>query len=207
MKLYNTEHQFKAITGRDEKTFRKYAWRWAHLLAYYLDVIDLENRFDGDPPDDLAFRCFVSLDGTDFSIYEPTPFDAKWYSHKLNGPGLRYEIGICLRTGDIVWVNGGVPCGEYPDLKLAREGYLNIIDEGELTIADDGYQDAAHFIYPQRYPEIGARLKVVMSRHETVNKRMKQWGCLKQRFRHRRILHPVCFRAVANLTQLTIMLG
>jgi len=102
LKLYNTEHQFKAITGRDEKTFRKYAWRWAHLLAYYLDVIDLENRFDGDPPDDLAFRCFVSLDGTDFSIYEPTPFDAKWYSHKLNGPGLRYEIGICLRTGDIV---------------------------------------------------------------------------------------------------------
>jgi hypothetical protein len=25
LKIYNTEHQFKAITGRDEKTFRKYA--------------------------------------------------------------------------------------------------------------------------------------------------------------------------------------
>lgn len=39
LKVYNTEHQFKAITGRDEKTFRKYAWQWTALLAYDLHTV------------------------------------------------------------------------------------------------------------------------------------------------------------------------
>jgi hypothetical protein len=158
----------------------------------------------GNPPDGADY--FVSLDGTDFAIYEPTPFDPKWYSHKFKGPGLRYEIGLCLRTGHIVWVNGGYACGEYPDLKLARESYLDNIEEGERTIADNTYQDE-HFIYSNRYPHLRAKIKHILARHETVNKRMKQWGCLSKRFRHRIVLHPICFRAVANLTQLMILLG
>jgi len=148
----------------------------------------------------------VSLDGSDFSINEQRPFNPKWYSHKLNGPGVRYEVGLCLRTGDIVWVNGGVPCGEFPDLRLARDRYLKMIEEGERTVADDGYKDY-RFIYPHLYPEFRACLKSIMARHETVNNRMKHWGCLNQCFRHRVKLHPLCFRAVANLTQLMIMLG
>jgi len=160
----------------------------------------------GNPPEEVNY--FVSLDGTDFAIYEPTPFNPKWYSHKFKGPGLRYEIGLCLRTGYIVWVNGGYPCGEYPDLKLARESYLEFIEEHERTVADNTYQDE-HFIYPKRYPHARTRIKQILARHETVNKRMKQWGCLNQRFRHRIVLHPICicFRAVANLTQLMILLG
>lgn len=82
-----------------------------------------------------------------------------------------------------------------------------MIGDAERTVADDGYRDVQRFIYPQMYPGFRARLKNIMARHETVNKRMKQWGCLNQRFRHRVILHPMCFRAVANLTQLMIMLG
>lgn len=39
LKVYNTEHQFKAMTGRDEKTFRKYAWKWIVLLAYDLNTV------------------------------------------------------------------------------------------------------------------------------------------------------------------------
>ena len=31
--------------------------------------------------------CFISLDGTDFNIQEPSPFDPKWFSHKFEGPG------------------------------------------------------------------------------------------------------------------------
>ncbi len=55
---------------------------------------------------------------------EPTEFDSKWQSHKFNGPGLRYEIGICIRTGDVVWAHGGMPCGEWPDLRLARNAII-----------------------------------------------------------------------------------
>lgn len=46
-----------------------------------------------------------------------------------------------------------------------------------------------------------------MSRHETVNRRMKQFQALKQVFRHNITKHPMVFYAVANLTQLMIENG
>jgi hypothetical protein len=66
--------------------------------------IKWENRFIGARP---GATMFVSLDGTDFRILEPGNFSSKWYSHKFNGPGIRYEIGLCIVTGHIVWANGG----------------------------------------------------------------------------------------------------
>ena len=47
----------------------------------------------------------------------------------------------------------------------------------------------------------------VRSRHETVNKRFEQWGCLKQVFCHEIFKHAHVFRAVAVITQLLIQLG
>ena len=60
----------------------------------------------------------MSIDGTDCRIQEPTPFDPLWYSHKFNGPGVRYEVGICIQTGWIVWVHGPFPAGDFPDIKI-----------------------------------------------------------------------------------------
>jgi hypothetical protein len=34
------------------------------------------------------------------------PFNKKWYSEKMNGPGVKYEVGVCVQTGMIVWFNG-----------------------------------------------------------------------------------------------------
>ncbi|ETV65662.1 hypothetical protein H257_17657 [Aphanomyces astaci] len=129
-------------------------------------------------------RAFVSLDGSDFRIQEQIPFDRKWYSHKFHGPGLRYEVGICIRTGNIVWVNGGLPCGEWPDLRFARDSYINMVRRGELTLADKGYNDPNYFIYPCPQLQNPRRHKDIMARHETVNKRMKQFGVLSGVFRH-----------------------
>ncbi len=52
---------------------------------------------------------FNSLDGTDFKCTEKEDFpeNRRWYSHKFNGPGLRYEIALSIKTGDIVWAYGG----------------------------------------------------------------------------------------------------
>ena len=47
----------------------------------------------------------------------------------------------------------------------------------------------------------------VRTRHETVNKRFKQFGVLGQRFRHRLRKHGISFTAVANLAQLMIQNG
>jgi hypothetical protein len=60
--------------------------------------IQWENRFRGN----IGNECLVSVDGTDFQINEPTPFSKGYYSHKFNGPGLRYEIALNIMTGDIV---------------------------------------------------------------------------------------------------------
>ncbi len=65
-----------------------------------------DERFRYAPRD--AYSA-VPLDGTDFEIMEPSEIDPKWWSHKFNGPDLRYEVGICIRTGDIVWDPGGLP--------------------------------------------------------------------------------------------------
>ena len=76
---------------------------------------------------------------------EPTEFDPKWWSHKFNGPDLRYEIGICIRTGKVVWAHGGMPCGEWPDLRLARNAIIGAVGPREMIIADRGYNDQPYF--------------------------------------------------------------
>ena len=100
-------------------------------------------------------------------------------------------------TGDIVWVNGGMPCGEWPDLRLARDSYTSMVLPNGMTVADDGYNDRNYFIHNKK----------IMARHETVNRRLKQFSVLNQVFRHQRHLHPQCVHAVANITQVMIANG
>lgn len=147
------------------------------------------------------------MDGTDFRIQEPSPFDQKWFSHKFHGPGLRYEVALSIKTGNIVWVNGGVPCGEYPDMKLALESLVSYLDIGEKIVADKGYRNPLHFIYPNGNQIPYALHKRILARHETVNRRLKSWGVLGQIYRHDIDSHWLCFTAVANLVQVTIDLG
>ena len=47
---------------------------------------------------------------------------------RINSKVLAFDrklvVGLCIGTGHIVWANGGFPCGEWPDLKLARDRLL-----------------------------------------------------------------------------------
>ena len=43
------------------------------------------------------------------------------------------------------------------------------------------------------------------ARHETVNRRFKQFGCLSNTYRHKLQKHGAMFHAIANITQLAIM--
>lgn len=104
-----------------------------------------------------------------------------------------------------MWKHGGYPCGEYPDLKLAREAYVDSVQSGELTLADRGYRDINYFL--QATNENGTLHKRIMARHETVNKRLKQFNILNHIFRHSLEKHPLIFHAVANLTQFMIENG
>jgi len=72
---------------------------------FYTFQVKWDDRSEGSP----THGCFVSVDGTDSRISEPSPFSATWYSHKFHGAGLRYEVGLSISTGQIVWVNGAFP--------------------------------------------------------------------------------------------------
>ena len=152
-------------------------------------------------------HTYVSLDGTDCPIQEPFPRSGKWYSHKLEGSGLRYEVGIQIADGFVVWTNGGYPCGEYPDISVAREEFVAHLRHNERAIADDGYADAMKFVYPKLFeeqPQVGRVLKEIMSRHETLNGRLKSYKVLDTAFRHELSFHPPCFYAILSLIQLSI---
>ena len=110
--------------------------------------IKFDNRFE--KANRVLNKLFFSLDGTDFPINEPVPFSSKWKSHKFKGAALRYEIGLCLRTSNIVWAFGGVPAGEYPDLELARIALIDRLEPGELVVADNGYHDRIFFVYDRK---------------------------------------------------------
>lgn len=50
--------------------------------------------------------CYTSKDGLDFEKNEPGQYIPRWFSLKFNTAGLRHKIGLCIRTGEIVWANG-----------------------------------------------------------------------------------------------------
>lgn len=149
----------------------------------------------------------VSVDGTDFRIHEPTPFSPRWYSHKFHGPGLRYEVGVSVATGDIVWAHGPFPCGEFSDVRIFRLGMKQHLGNGELVIADGGYTDEKCRSCKGVNDPNRRLFAVVRARHETVNRRFKQFAVLGHRFRHALKLHSFCFYSICNLTQIMLLTG
>lgn len=151
----------------------------------------------------------VSVDGTDFRIEAA---GKRWYSHKFKKPGVRYEVAVAIKTGDIVWLKGPLPVGEWPDISIFRAALVHYLDKDERVEADDGYigEAPANTKTPNMFTREKDKLSMqarVRNRQETVNKRFKQWGCLSQRFRHGVVKHSACFRAVAILTQLSFEFG
>ena len=148
----------------------------------------------------------ISVDGTDFRVAES---GSEFYSFKYKKSGLRYEIGLCMLTGEIVWLNGPYECGMWNDIQIFRDSLLSHLEEGELVEADDGYVGAApahvkcpaSFVNPEETLYMQQRIR---NRQETVNKRLKNWGILKQVYRHEFSRHGEYTRACLVVTHLSI---
>ena len=138
--------------------------------------------------------------------YEPSPFNRKWYSHKFKRAGLTYEIGLNVHTGDICWAFGGFPAG-LGDLDMARKGVLKRISRREKIIADNGYiglpdkiivpSDDVSSIENKRH-------KLLMARHEHINKRVKDFKCMNSIWRHGWKAHIMTFYAIVNIVQIKL---
>ena len=164
----------------------------------------------------------MTIDGANFRIWEPRPYTRDgnkiWYSSKFQGAGLRYEVGICIRTGDIVWFNGPYPCGWGPDIKIFNQKLKILLQTFEKVMADrlyrfnlkcytkcsvEKYQDKKKKILTPEYEAIS----LALARHEAINGRMKRFNCLSKVYRNDRNKHHLIFMAVATLVQINMVNG
>ena len=134
LKTYTTESSLAVAIGVDEKTLQKWIFiiiyaisdleddwvgsLFTKILLTSLTIVFLqikwENRFHGY----CGGSCLVMVDGTEFWIFEPKPFTKDFYSHKFEKAGLHYEVGMCIQTGLIVWINGPFVAGKYNNITI-----------------------------------------------------------------------------------------
>ena len=150
------------------------------------------------------------VDGTDCPIEEPKPFDSGWYSHKSNGPAVRWEIGTSIQTGQICWVNGPYAAGAWPDEIIFCDILWHHLEPGEIVHADRGYRnyqgDVMYFMtpnFPCEYETLRGN-GLARARHEAINGRLKRFKILDEPFRHELEKVKVCFHAVTILVQLQL---
>ena len=73
---------------------------------------------------DVLNDCTMTVDGTDFRIPQKgaaTKGNA-FASHKYAGKSaLRYELGVDILAGNLVWIQGPYPAGKYSDIVIFNE--------------------------------------------------------------------------------------
>ncbi len=129
--------------------------------------------------------------------------------HKFKGKsGLHYEVGLCILTGHIHWINGPFPCGK---CKIFKSSLQSFLEEGERVEANKGYRgDPWHVKCPSNFGNPPENLEMqarVRSRHETVNSRFKNFAILLEKYCHDITEHGNVFCAIAVITQLAIETG
>ena len=166
----------------------------------------MSNRFQ----DRNGSECLISVDTVDFMTNEPFPFDPVWFSRKFNGPGVRYELGICIQTGSIVWKNGPYPAGEFNDLEIFQLFLKQELGDFERVEADEGYRGDDSTRTPNDYEGVQVFRYMkgqVRARHEAINRKFKEFKILGNRWRGDRNKHCTVFHAIAFIVQCEIEHG
>ena len=156
----------------------------------------------------------MTINGTNFRIQQKGVVKKgnAFGSHKYAGKSaLRYELGIDILKGNLVWVEGPYPAGAWPDIKIFLNSLAGHLLPGERIEADNGYVGHPNKIKcpnnnsnPER--NLGMQL-AARSCHETFNGRLKNWEILETTYRHDIGLHGTVFTACAVITQLCVANG
>lgn len=131
----------------------------------------------------------------------------QFYSDQLKRPALRYEVGVCLRSGSVGWLSGPFPGGGWPNPSILRSKLPTLLGPGEFVIAGKGYEGVDPRIHTSM-DAIGDRTKVrSIAQCEAIDHRIKSWACTAQAFRHKHDLHHILFNAVVAIINLEIQSG
>lgn len=175
---------------------------WRPLTLFFCCQILFENRKARDAGND----CLLSVDGTDFRIAKK--YRKPFYSYKFKKSGLRYEVGLCIKTGDICWWAGPYLPGIWNDEMIFKDGLANFLEPAERVEADGGYRGSAPELVKcpgvaEVIPNNVEMQQRVRSRQEAVNDRFKNWAILSTPYRHELLEHQTVFGAIVVLTQLS----
>jgi len=107
-----------------------------------------------------------------------------------------------------VWIHGPFPASTH-DLTIFRFRLKDKLLIGECALADRGCRGEQKCVTPYhaRYCQHKRAMASLRGRHETVNRRFKMFGSMKQIFRHSPHEHHLFFRTCAVLTQLSHQIG
>ena len=98
----------------------------------------------------------------------------------------------------------------YNDKTIAKtQGLQEMVPDGKLIIGDKGYT-SLDFITTRNSLDcraVKAFKKRALARHETFNKRLKDFKCLAERFRHGEEKFKFAFEACVVMTQINMDLG
>ena len=101
-------------------------------------------------------------------------------------------------------MNGPFCPGNFHDIQIFRDKLTAKLERaGEKAEADKGYRGELRTLrHPGVYISLADRKakKSSRTRHETLNRRIKQFRCLQQKYRHDLKKHSMIFRAVAIIT-------
>ena len=120
---------------------------------------------------------------------------------------MRYEIGLEVESGYIVWAYGGFPAGSNRDIDISRKRFVKKLQPNERAVADKGYRHSDSFYVCENNDPCNKRIKQILARHENVNRRVKTFDCMSGVFRHDLSLHRDYFYAVVNIVQISIENG
>ena len=96
------------------------------------------------------------------------------------GPALSEKIAVCIKTQQIVWVNGPFPTGDWSDLNIAQLGINHYLDDKECYVGDGVYYDGQQWAETPTGHNNNKQYINTLARvhHETANCHFKCFGCL-----------------------------
>ena len=159
-------------------------------------------------------KMLLTVDGTHMRTDEPRDDEMrrnpKNFSYKNNYSGLNYQIATHIFKNQICYANTGDP-GSVHDMTAMRAEFIALLPEGARVIADAGYTGKSEL--EKKLFSVGSSFdtqdvktfkKRARARQESVNKRLKQYLCMANKFTDGVDRHQECFAACLVLTQYSI---
>jgi hypothetical protein len=177
-------------------------------MLLLLEIVWPEEWSQGTPGDGTVPLMPFSVDGTHFRINDPG--DPKFHSYKIGKAAVNYEVALKVYEDSLIWMSGPHPAGK-PDIVVFREsGLKDKILAGMKGIADRGYRGEKHILSTPNNlddKELCAFKSRARARHETFNRRLKNFKCLAEHCRHKIAKHKILFEAVAVICQYQMEFG